>query len=747
MGRGRLPADVVFADGSSIVGWDDERAGAVAAESRRRCFRPLRLRVAKMRNPSCRIFLQDAGRQAGFLTFKSTLEAQSLASDLLTPVRNPVRGCNTNHGQQGDEHEEGTCGSQSRPQRRRHSLRFRTADSSGRPQRMDAGRGYLTGGAIDPACQPGGSRTTRRTSRTRSPARLRPDRGRYEPVDGALRRPLVRVNDSINNYSVSTPRRASPTTTARRSTFGSGARVLAQRRSTTVCACATTTGRSSTARSTTRPPTAVSSTRSLVVLDAVAGREPERPRAATTRHPAGLRLPVRRPCRLRLPRRLRHGRGRRRRQRHRRCDGQVLLPGSLALLGAGMVGSACVAARNRRGASSDRLRARPVSQSNGHLAVAVAVSGRGSRRRCGCARFPGRIGGLRAKLSFTGFANAHRLAPASPATLCRPRVRATPSRRARARSGPSIRSGRVGAGCPVTSPGCRCRPNRTPSPPGIPDGAGLILEFAPAVLALADGTVSGAVRSAPRCARWASRLQYRVTATRDPHRLQLLPAIVTPTPTHRQLRRQSRTSRRRDPGCRARRQGRAGEAVELAQRRVPDRYLQREGVPAIAGIDTRKLTWLLRDRGAQNAASSPPRAGERSTSRRRSRRRARSSVWPAWTWPRSRPASRTTGPKARGARRRVRLQSARRFRVVVYDRRRRNILRLLADRGERPCCRRRRAPPTRSRSVRRHLPVERPRRSRALRLRDRGGPRTGRRRADLRHLLGTRSDSPPGRGR
>jgi carbamoyl-phosphate synthase small subunit len=63
-----------------------------------------------------------------------------------------------------------------------------------------------------------------------------------------------------------------------------------------------------------------------------------------------------------------------------------------------------------------------------------------------------------------------------------------------------------------------------------------------------------------------------------------------------------------------------------AQQSLPQ-YLQERNVVAIADIDTRKLTRILREKGAQNGALM---AGAW-TSPRRSRRRAPSRDLPAWT--------------------------------------------------------------------------------------------------------------------
>ncbi len=57
-------------------------------------------------------------------------------------------------------------------------------------------------------------------------------------------------------------------------------------------------------------------------------------------------------------------------------------------------------------------------------------------------------------------------------------------------------------------------------------------------------------------------------------------------------------------------------------------YLRDQNIPAIAGIDTRKLTRILRDKGAQKRLPDG-RQGRRSLCA--SSRRALSPAWPAWT--------------------------------------------------------------------------------------------------------------------
>jgi carbamoyl-phosphate synthase small subunit len=65
------------------------------------------------------------------------------------------------------------------------------------------------------------------------------------------------------------------------------------------------------------------------------------------------------------------------------------------------------------------------------------------------------------------------------------------------------------------------------------------------------------------------------------------------------------------------------------QETLPD-YLQKHGIVAIAGIDTRKLTRILREKGAQAGCIM---AGEIDEEQALPRH-ALSPVSPAWTWPR-----------------------------------------------------------------------------------------------------------------
>jgi carbamoylphosphate synthase small subunit len=78
-------------------------------------------------------------------------------------------------------------------------------------------------------------------------------------------------------------------------------------------------------------------------------------------------------------------------------------------------------------------------------------------------------------------------------------------------------------------------------------------------------------------------------------------------------------------------------------------YLRNSNVVGIADLDTRRLTRVLREKGAQNGcivAAAGLDAARRAT---RSRAHARSRRWPGSTWPRRSPVlRRTSGPRAHG---------------------------------------------------------------------------------------------------
>jgi carbamoyl-phosphate synthase small subunit len=225
--------------------------------------------------------------------------------------------------------------------------------------------------------------------------------------------------------------------------------------------------------------------------------------------------------------------------------------------------------------------------------------------------------------------------------------------------------------------------------PARQQGVGLIPEYAPAVLALADGTVfRGRSFGAPVLA--AGEVVFNTAMTgyqeilTDPSYCR---QIVTLTYPH------IGNCGANPEDVEASTIHAAGLVVKDVPRRLSnwrsaeplDGYLQREGVPAIAGIDTRRLTRLLRDRGAQNgclvAAARPGDAIDE-----------RAAIDAARAFPglagmdlarvvsTREPYHWTEGSWRLGAG--FVSQSARRFRVVVYDYGvKRNILRLLADRG------------------------------------------------------------------
>ena len=121
-------------------------------------------------------------------------------------------------------------------------------------------------------------------------------------------------------------------------------------------------------------------------------------------------------------------------------------------------------------------------------------------------------------------------------------------------------------------------------------------------------------------------------------------------------------------------------------------YLKREGTVAIAGIDTRKLTRLLRDQGAQNGAIIGLAEGEAVTDAVKARAIAAAQAAPSmkgqdlaqvvtttqpYTWTQTEwKLAREDGTPGYGE------QTAPRFHVVAYDFGvKKNILRMLAERG------------------------------------------------------------------
>ena len=113
-------------------------------------------------------------------------------------------------------------------------------------------------------------------------------------------------------------------------------------------------------------------------------------------------------------------------------------------------------------------------------------------------------------------------------------------------------------------------------------------------------------------------------------------------------------------------------------------WLRERGIVAIADIDTRKLTRLLRDRGAMNGALMAARRRECSTPTRRSKPRASSPASRAWTWRRK--SARASAIRWREGQldldSNVFVSAPAKFKVVAYDFGvKHNILRMLAERG------------------------------------------------------------------
>ena len=166
-------------------------------------------------------------------------------------------------------------------------------------------------------------------------------------------------------------------------------------------------------------------------------------------------------------------------------------------------------------------------------------------------------------------------------------------------------------------------------------------------------------------------------------------------------------------------------------------YLRAEGLVAIAGIDTRRLTRVLRSKGAQNGcivAFAPGTAvGEREVAEAVARAAAAPSmsgldlaqevsVDQAYAW------TQTEWTLGSG----YGTQTDSRWHVVAYDFGiKRNILRMLASRGCRVTVVPAQHPGRRGAGAEagRHLPVQRPRRPGALRLRDPGDAAADRHRA------------------
>ena len=225
--------------------------------------------------------------------------------------------------------------------------------------------------------------------------------------------------------------------------------------------------------------------------------------------------------------------------------------------------------------------------------------------------------------------------------------------------------------------------------PALTEGAGLIPESAPALLALADGTVfrgrslGAPVQAVGEVVFNTSMTGYQEILT-DPSYCRQLVTLTYPHIGNYGVNAEDLESLKI-------------QAAGLIVKDVPARlsnwrsngsltdYLKGEGVPGIAGIDTRKLTRLLRDKGAQNgclvAAAKPGDAIDEQAAIAAARAfpglagmdlaKVVSTTEPyAWTEGSWRLGTGFVSP------------SSRRFKVVVFDYGvKRNILRLLSDRG------------------------------------------------------------------
>jgi carbamoyl-phosphate synthase small subunit len=225
--------------------------------------------------------------------------------------------------------------------------------------------------------------------------------------------------------------------------------------------------------------------------------------------------------------------------------------------------------------------------------------------------------------------------------------------------------------------------------PALTRGAGLVPESAPALLALADGTVfrgrsfGAPVQSVGEVVFNTAMTGYQEILT-DPSYCRQLVTLTYPHIGSYGVNAEDVESIKI-------------QAAGLIVRDVPARlsnwrssgsltdYLKGEGVPGIAGIDTRKLTRLLRDKGAQNgclvAAAKPGDSIDEQAAIAAARAfpglagmdlaKVVSTAEP-YTW--------TEGSWRLGTG--FVSSSSRRFKVAVFDYGvKRNILRLLADRG------------------------------------------------------------------
>ena len=225
--------------------------------------------------------------------------------------------------------------------------------------------------------------------------------------------------------------------------------------------------------------------------------------------------------------------------------------------------------------------------------------------------------------------------------------------------------------------------------PALTEGAGLIPESAPALLALADGTVfrgrsiGAPVQAVGEVVFNTSMTGYQEILT-DPSYCRQLVTLTYPHIGNYGVNAEDLESLKI-------------QAAGLIVKDVPARlsnwrsngslteYLKGEGVPGIAGIDTRKLTRLLRDKGAQNgclvAAANPGDLIDEQAAIAAARAfpglagmdlakvvsTAEPYTWTEGSW---RLGTGFVSP------------SSRKFKVVVFDYGvKRNILRLLSDRG------------------------------------------------------------------
>ena len=225
--------------------------------------------------------------------------------------------------------------------------------------------------------------------------------------------------------------------------------------------------------------------------------------------------------------------------------------------------------------------------------------------------------------------------------------------------------------------------------PALSPGAGLIPESAPALLALADGTVfrgrsiGAPVQSVGEVVFNTSMTGYQEILT-DPSYCRQLVTLTYPHIGNYGVNAEDLESAKIQT---------AGLIVKDLPARLSNwrsnggltDYLKGEGVPGIAGIDTRKLTRLLRDKGAQNgclvAAANPgDRIDEQAAIAAARAFPGLAGMDLAKVVSTAEPYTWTEGSWRLGTG--FVSPSSRKFKVVVFDYGvKRNILRLLADRG------------------------------------------------------------------